>query len=65
MSCTEQVKQVNLKRFPVSLYTRLQSLAKRHRRNVSQEILHALDRYVELMDKKVNSGVVYHVDPDK
>lgn len=59
---TKPTKQVNLKRFPVDLYERLQKIADHHRRNVTQEILHALDRYVELMEKKVDSGVIYDVD---
>lgn len=62
---TESLKQVNLRRFPAGLYDRLKKIATRHRRPVSQEIIWALERYVELMEKKVNSGVVYHVDPDK
>ena len=62
---TEQIKQVNLKRFPIELYDRLREIAKRHRRPVTQEIYHVLERYVDLMEKKVDSGVVYHVDPDK
>lgn len=62
---TKPVKQVNLKRFPIDLYERLQKIANRHRRNVTQEILHALDWYVELMEKKIDSGVVYHVDTEQ
>lgn len=62
---TERRRQVNLARFPTELYERLKKIAMRHRRPVSQEIIWALERYAELMEKKVNSGVVYHVDPDK
>lgn len=59
---TQPTKQVNLKRFPIDLYERLQKLAQRHRRNVSQEIFHALDWYIELMEKEGKSGVVYEID---
>lgn len=62
---TDQTKQVNLRRFPVELYNRLRGIAKRHRRPVTQEIYHALERYVELVEKKINSGVIYNVDTDK
>lgn len=59
---TDSIKQVNLKRFPVELYDRLQKVADRHRRPVSQEIIWALERYVELVEKEVNSGVTYDID---
>lgn len=61
---TTQTKQVNLRRFPVELYNRLREIAKRHRRPVTQEIYYALERYVELMEKKVDSGVIYEVDTE-
>jgi len=57
-----EFKQVNLPKFPVRLYERLKDIATRHRRPVTQEIIWALERYVELMEKEVNSGVTYNVD---
>lgn len=62
---TEQLKQVNLARFPTELYERLKKIAMRHRRPVSQEIVWALECYVNLMEKKINSGVVYDVDTEQ
>lgn len=59
---TEQTKQVNLRRFPVELYNRLRKIADQHRRPVTQEIYWALERYVELMEKEINSGVTYNID---
>lgn len=59
---TESTKQVNLKRFPVDLYKRLQKLAIAHRRPVSQEIIWALEQYADRMEKEVKSGVTYRVD---
>lgn len=61
---TEQIKPVNLKRFPVKLYNRLREIAKRHRRPVTQEIYYALERYVELMEKKIDSGVIYDLNTE-
>ena len=59
---TESLRQVNLRRFPAQLYDRLKKIAVRHRRPVSQEIIWALEQYATLMEKKVNSGVIYDVD---
>lgn len=60
-----EFKQVNLPKFPVRLYERLKEIATRHRRPVTQEIIWALEQYANLMEKKVNSGVVYDVDPEQ
>lgn len=59
---TQSLRQVNLRRFPAQLYERLKKIAVRHRRPVSQEIIWALEQYAALMEKKVNSGVVYEID---
>lgn len=59
---TEPLRQVNLKRFPTQLYERLKKIAVRHRRPVSQEIIWALEQYASLVEKKVDSGVIYDVD---
>ncbi len=61
---TKLYKQVNLRKFPIDLYERLQKIAERHRRHVSQEILYALDQYVALMEKEVNSEATCQMDKE-
>ena len=63
-SMAREFKQVNLPKFPVGLYERLKKIAIRHRRPVTQEIIWALEQYANLTEKKVNSGVTYHVDTE-
>ncbi len=48
------MKQFNLKRFPVELYKRIEKLAKANRRSVTQEIYAAIEFYLNAKEKEVN-----------
>jgi plasmid stability protein len=45
--------QLNIRNFPPELKKKLQELAKQHRRSMTQEIIRALEEYVEQQSRPI------------